>query len=80
MGCPVNSRKLQQYIQDIVSAHLLACLQFQHANFDGPQGTGRESGHSCVGDQMADEILNFTTKSGTGSQHITRIFDPSHDV
>ena len=33
VGCPVNSRKLQK---DIVSAHLLACLQFQHANFDGP--------------------------------------------
>ena len=32
--------------------------------------------------EMADEILNFTTKSGTGSQRITRprIFDPSHDV
>lgn len=30
--------------------------------------------------KMAEEILNFTTKSGTSSQHITEIFDLSRDV
>ena len=30
--------------------------------------------------KMAEEILNFTTKSGTSPQHITQIFYLSRDV